>query len=719
MNNNYFLFKKKLFYMPYENKIQSIQYFIKIKILSFYLQKLLIYLQIEQFNGLILNSSYFKELILFQSKKMQKLYDNLMQDVDKNKVTDKNARIPTNLRQLTFQYEKNWFKTPKYQKLFQLVSVLIKIGLEDDDVSLVYKNMELQGIEDLDSLSYQGLRQLKDLGLNNKQIHALQSLLDESDQDTVDSINQNYDLDNLKSQLKDLGVYKGFKLYQYPLFKIQDILDFDSYRSMIVIGETGTGKSSFINYFINHYLEVKQDDNFRYQLVTENKNQSQAVSQTQNVNIYYIKPYKGKLGLRIIDTPGFLDTKGVQQDQIITKQIENCFKTQVESLSTICFLIKSSACRLTPSQTYVLSAILSMFGKDIIKNFVFIFTFSDGSAPQAVEALTFPGGNGNNPSPIYDKIQFINKPWYLQINNACLYEQNNQFQQIYWNLAQKCFEDLYINKIQKNTQQSLTMTRQVIDRRSQIMNIVDQLRKVITQQLNEITNVKNAQKQIELLDSELKGTKNFKIKDIKYIIKKVDLKQGEYTTNCIICNITCHFPCSYADDDEKQKCIAMNNGNCTVCQDKCQWNQHKNMQFRYESVAQVVETELSDLKSKYFIGQMDKNAKKMLINNLEQKLIKLQSQCMEKQKDLKDSVNELKKISLQEPCCQYQEQYVDLMIKQENDNKQPGFLDRITALKEMKEYWRMIKETESQTGSVVYTQQFLENNLAAWKKKTF
>ena len=74
---------------------------------------------------------------------MQKLYDNLMQDVDKNKVTDKNARIPTNLRQLTFQYEKNWFKTPKYQKLFQLVSVLIKIGLEDDDVSLVYKNMEL------------------------------------------------------------------------------------------------------------------------------------------------------------------------------------------------------------------------------------------------------------------------------------------------------------------------------------------------------------------------------------------------------------------------------------------------------------------------------------------------------------------------------------------------------------------------------------------------
>lgn len=32
-----------------------------------------------------------------------------------------------------------------------------------------------------------------------------------------------------------------------------------------------------------------------------------------------------------------------------------------------------------------------MFGKDIIKNFVFIFTYYDGTEPQAIQALEFAG----------------------------------------------------------------------------------------------------------------------------------------------------------------------------------------------------------------------------------------------------------------------------------------------------------------------------------------
>ena len=42
---------------------------------------------------------------------------------------------------------------------------------------------------------------------------------------------------------------------------------------------------------------------------------------------YYIKPFKGKFGIRIIDTPGYLNTKGVEWDFEITRNIENCFKT--------------------------------------------------------------------------------------------------------------------------------------------------------------------------------------------------------------------------------------------------------------------------------------------------------------------------------------------------------------------------------------------------------
>lgn len=55
--------------------------------------------------------------------------------------------------------------------------------------------------------------------------------------------------------------------------------------------------------------------------------------------IYYVKPANGNPGLRIIDTPGFGDTRGIAQDKIIANKIHDCFKYHVDTLTTICFLV--------------------------------------------------------------------------------------------------------------------------------------------------------------------------------------------------------------------------------------------------------------------------------------------------------------------------------------------------------------------------------------------
>ncbi|KAM3147578.1 hypothetical protein pb186bvf_000385 [Paramecium bursaria] len=640
---------------------------------------------------------------------MLNIYDLLLNDLDRSKVLNQNSQMPANLRQLTFQYEKTWFRTLKSQNLFDLVNILYRINLEDDDVQIVLKNIASR-VNDAYTLSYCSPTQLKGFGLTTEQIKTLYSYFD--DNEIMENVlsQEHTEFNNLRNMVQHLGQFKGFQLFQYPKFNKEEIIDSDTYRSLIIIGETGTGKTTFINYFINSYLDVQINDNFRYQLVQENQSLSQAFSRTSEVNIYYIKPYQGKLGLRIIDTPGFCDTKGVQQDQIIVKQIENCIKTQVESLSTICFLVKSSACRLTLSQNYVLSAILSIFAIDVIQNFVFVFTFYDGSGePQALEALKFQGDQDNAASPVYDKINLINHPWYLQTNNSCLFEQStNPFNQTYWEIASNCMNELYVTKILRNTQQSLNLTREVISKRNQIVIIVEQLRKVINMQLNEIANLKNNQKQIKQLDSELKATKNFKVKNIKHVTQKIDLKQGEYATNCLICNYTCHYPCRLPDD-QKQKCSAMKDGKCTICYEKCSWKLHNNMQFRLEDKVVEVETELEDLKIKHQIVLQDKDSKKNLINSLEKNITNLQKQCMEKQVELKQQINQLNLISLQQPCFKYQEQYADLMIQQEEDNKQEGYVSRINALKEMKEHWKIIRENQTLTGSENANKKILQN----------
>jgi len=40
---------------------------------------------------------------------------------------------------------------------------------------------------------------------------------------------------------------------------------------------------------------------------------------TDSVNIYYIPPINGHPGIKLVDTPGFGDTRGVEQDTKITK----------------------------------------------------------------------------------------------------------------------------------------------------------------------------------------------------------------------------------------------------------------------------------------------------------------------------------------------------------------------------------------------------------------
>jgi len=61
--------------------------------------------------------------------------------------------------------------------------------------------------------------------------------------------------------------------------------------------------------------------------------------------------------------------------------------------------------------------------------------------------------------------------------------------------------------------------------------------------------IKDIQGTIKANEREIDANKNFKITTTAYEIKKIDLLQGTYTTNCIKCNRTCHFPCGIPNND--------------------------------------------------------------------------------------------------------------------------------------------------------------------------
>lgn len=62
------------------------------------------------------------------------------------------------------------------------------------------------------------------------------------------------------------------------------------------------------------------DDPFRYYLIVENE-ESQINALTQTITDYYIKDTYTDDIYRLIDTPGFGDTEGVEKDNLIVKLI--------------------------------------------------------------------------------------------------------------------------------------------------------------------------------------------------------------------------------------------------------------------------------------------------------------------------------------------------------------------------------------------------------------
>ncbi|WAR30921.1 hypothetical protein MAR_033467 [Mya arenaria] len=175
-------------------------------------------------------------------------------------------------------------------------------------------------------------------------------------------------------------------------------------KTIMLIGETGTGKSTLVNGIVNYIRGVHWDDPFRFTIIDlEDETQRetnqvlpilQALPQTEWITRYTIFPEKGSrvsYCLNIIDTPRFGDTRGLQRDQEIVTQIRQFFSAKqpkgVSVIDAICFLIKAPDARLTDVQSYVFQRIMSFLGRDVEDNICSLITFADCRDPLVLAAL--------------------------------------------------------------------------------------------------------------------------------------------------------------------------------------------------------------------------------------------------------------------------------------------------------------------------------------------
>ncbi|CAC5405875.1 unnamed protein product [Mytilus coruscus] len=173
-------------------------------------------------------------------------------------------------------------------------------------------------------------------------------------------------------------------------------------KTIMIVGATGSGKSTLIEIMANYVMGVLWEDPFRFTLIHEMKqSNNHELSQTEWITCYTIySDVSSRIDytLNIIDTPGFGDTRGVEQDIKIISQFQDFFTGNntrgVAALDAVCFVVKEpDAGRLTTTQKCIFESILALFGNDIKNNICTLVTFADGRRPadqgalKALEAL--------------------------------------------------------------------------------------------------------------------------------------------------------------------------------------------------------------------------------------------------------------------------------------------------------------------------------------------
>ena len=95
-----------------------------------------------------------------------------------------------------------------------------------------------------------------------------------------------------------------------------------------MLGEIGSGKTTLLDAFVNYLNGMEYKDNWRWRLVDESKfnDRSDGKSKTEEITVYYINDVHNRFNVRIIDSPGFGDTRGLKVDDRITNKFETLFK---------------------------------------------------------------------------------------------------------------------------------------------------------------------------------------------------------------------------------------------------------------------------------------------------------------------------------------------------------------------------------------------------------
>ncbi|XP_036439356.1 uncharacterized protein LOC118816864 [Colossoma macropomum] len=463
-------------------------------------------------------------------------------------------------------------------------------------------------------------------------------------------------------------------------------------KTVLMVGETGTGKTTLINTMVNYFLGVSFEDKAWFE-ITEEEKRAQTESQTSEVTVYEIISEEKLSSLTIIDTPGYDHTRGIDKDTEIARNLRDLFLhgTGVKDLDAVCLVLKASQNRISENQRYIFEAVLSLFGKDIEDIIVLFITHSDGGRPtnalEVVKEEKIPCCYDNDDEPVH-----------FLFNNRQSEKQTKKYEHVLkssWEMGESSMEDFF-EFLKSRQRKSLTMTVSVLNERIQLEACVESLKEHIKFREGKQRELTEVQDALKLNKEMIEKNENFPFTVTTVHKEKVDITDDSWrnrmVTSCKKCEMNCHeYNCWFAR--RAQWCEVILHNHCMVC--KCPYSTHVREGKKYVTKKMQTQVTFEELKKKYsnknqkevtydeiavkYVETEDKKIKEEM-TNLQCKLTTLLAENEEQKKSLvKDAymtVIKLSEIALK-PDSAITIQYLDFLIPRVEEVGAAGWAQRL------------------------------------------
>ncbi|XP_030291581.1 uncharacterized protein LOC115592679 [Sparus aurata] len=407
-----------------------------------------------------------------------------------------------------------------------------------------------------------------------------------------------------------------------------------SNRTILLLGETRAGKSTLINALVNYTMGVEWEDDVWFQIVKPEKERtSQLESQTSDVIVYQIFGFEGKTlpySLTIIDTPGYGDTRGIEQDAEVSKRLLDWFRSEdgVHEINAVGLVLKATENRLDERLMYIFDSVVSLFGKNMEQNIVALITHSSGLRPEntlkALEAANIKCAKDEK-----------NQPVHFLFDN-CQSEQKTQTNQDHlkssWDLTTDEMGQ-FTDFLDEAAPQKLMKTVEVLNTRIRLTACIQNLQERI-----ELTELKQREIQqthdgLKKHEEEIKNNENFTVEVDEVYKVQEDISERRWwalglnyggAVCCTVCEENCHHPCTMAWYPEH--CEVIKDGRCTSCRGKCPVSDHVKEKKIYVTKTRKVTKTIDYMKNKYEEYKTERESKLGLLENLEKEMKELQKE---------------------------------------------------------------------------------------------